>query len=199
MKRTTHGQSISIDRGYPASAKLDERMAIHMDILPSRKAALERMGARVFTVILAVAFCCGLVPTTEAYASSAKQHAIAQHVPPYHAHPPRGALPQVLPWTEFAGNACAENAYRFAAQIRPVLYQQPCYCPCSGELGHTCLLDCFTRPDKHAAICGTCMQEAIFTYQQTMQGANAQTIRAKIIKGEWKKVDLAKYSQPPVR
>jgi hypothetical protein len=68
----------------------------------------------------------------------------------------------VLPWTEFAGNACAENAYYLAAQIRPVPYQQPC----SAELGHRSLLDCFTRPDKHAAICATCMQEAIFSYQR---------------------------------
>lgn len=41
------------------------------------------------------------------------------------------------------------------------------------------------------------MQEAIFAYRQAMLGVSAQSIRAKIIKGEWKKVDLRKYNQPP--
>jgi hypothetical protein len=156
-----------------------------------------RTSGRAFAVILALAFCGGITHITAASASPAKTHAATSGVPPYHAHPPRGPLPQVLPWTEFAGNPCAENAYRFAARIRPVLYQQPCYCPCSEELGHTCLLDCFTKADKHAAICATCLQEAIFVYRQAMQGMNAKTIRAKIIQGEWKKIDLSKYSQPP--
>lgn len=168
-----------------------------MKILPQQKTMRKRTSSRAFTVILAVVFCCGMTHTMEGYVSPEKARSVAAHLPPYHAHPPHGPLPQVLPWAEFAGNASAEDAYYFAAQIRPVLYQQPCYCPCSEELGHTCLLDCFTRPDKHAAICTTCLQEAIFAYRETMRGINAQTIRAKIIKGEWKKVDLAKYNQPP--
>ncbi len=168
-----------------------------METLPSQKPTRERTGGRAFIAILALAFCCGMTHRTAAYASPARTRSATPHLPPYHAHPPRGPLPQVLPWAEFPGNASAENAYYFAAQIRPVLYQQPCFCPCSKQLGHTCLLDCFTRPDKHAAMCGTCLKEAIFAYQQAMQGVNAQAIRAKIIKGEWKKVDLAKYSQPP--
>lgn len=157
----------------------------------------KRTGVRAFLVILSCALCFGLTRITADYALPPTTRPAAPHTPPYHAHPPRGPLPQVLPWEQFASSACAQNAYYFAAQIRPVLYQQPCFCPCSEELGHTCLLDCFTRPDKHAAICATCMQEAIFSYQQAMQGVNAQTIRAKIIKGEWKKVDLAKYNHPP--
>jgi len=163
----------------------------------STKNTRHRIDARVLVAVLAVAFCCGISRTLASQGSSAKVRSVTPHVPPYHAHAPRGPLPQVLPWAEFAGNACAENAYYFAAKIRPVLYQQPCYCPCSRELGHTCLLDCFTRSDKHAAICGTCLKEAIFAYRQTLLGANAQSIRAKIIKGDWKSVDLAKYSQPP--
>lgn len=159
----------------------------------------KRAGGRVFALILSCAFCFGLTHITADYALPPTAHPAAPHIPPYHVHPPRGPLPQVLPWAQFASSASAENAYYFAAQIRPVLYQQPCYCPCGEELGHTCLLDCFTRPDKHAAICTACMQEAIFSYQQAMQGADAQTIRAKIIKGEWKKVDLAKYNQPPTQ
>jgi hypothetical protein len=168
-----------------------------METSRRKKAILKRTGSRAFAAMLALAFCYGMAYRTAAYASPAKTPSVTPNVPPYHAHPPRGPLPQVLPWAEFAGNPCAENAYYFAARIRPILYQQPCFCPCSKELGHRCLLDCFTRPDKHAALCATCLQEAIFSYQQAMQGVNAQAIRAKIIKGEWKKVDLAKYNQPP--
>ena len=123
----------------------------------------------------------------------------AAPVPPFHAHPPRGPLPQVLPWHEFVGNPWAENAYRLAARIRPVLYQQPCYCWCSRSLGHTCLLDCFIRQDKHAADCQTCLKEAIFAYQQTKRDVNARTIRAEIIRGDWTKVNLAASNRPPGR
>ena len=163
----------------------------------SQKAIRKRMRNRACATILALAFCSGMTWGAAPSASAAKTTAVTPHLPPYHAHPPRGPLPQVLPWTDFTGNAHAENAYYLAARIRPVLYQQPCFCPCGKALGHTCLLDCFTRADKHAAMCGTCLKEAIFAYQQAMQGADAQTIRVKMIKGEWKKVDLTKYNRPP--
>jgi Protein of unknown function with PCYCGC motif len=156
-----------------------------------------RVNGRAFATVFAMVLCCGVSYALGSQVSPATARPATPHVPPYHAHPPRAHLPQVLPWMEFAGNPCAENAYYFAAKIRPVLYQQPCYCPCGEELGHTCLLDCFTRSDKHAAICATCLKEAIFAYRQTLLGVNAQSIRAKIIKGEWQKIDLAKYTQPP--
>lgn len=145
-----------------------------------------------------LAFAMGLTPGVAPGTASPAGPAVAKaEVPPYHAHSPRGPLPQVLPWREFASNPWAANAYRMAAQIRPVLYQLPCYCGCNRELGHTCLLDCFTRADKHASICDTCMKEAIFAYQRTMEGVNARTIRAEIMKGKWTKVDLAQYHQMP--
>lgn len=121
----------------------------------------------------------------------------AANVPPFHDHLPCGPLPRVLPWWKFVGNPWAENTYRLAARIRPVLDQQPCYCWCGRTLGHTCLLDCFTRPDKHAAACETCIKEAIFAYQQTQKGLTAQAIRAEIIRGEWRNIDLSKYDKPP--
>jgi Protein of unknown function with PCYCGC motif len=165
--------------------------------LRPQKNARQRTSGRAFAMVFALVFCCGITHTLSSAGAPEKPRSAAPYVPPYHAHPPRGPLPRVLPWAEFAGNACAENAYYFAARIRPVLFQQPCYCPCSKELGHTCLLDCFTRSDKHAAMCATCIKEAIFAYQQTLLGVNAQEIRAKIMKGEWKNVDLTKYSAPP--
>lgn len=170
-----------------------------MDMLAPRETGSRRTAGKALAAILVLSFCGGLTQIAAAHSPAAGAPAKAPYVPPYHTRAPRGPLPQVLPWFEFAGNACAENAYYLAAQIRPVLYQQPCYCPCGKELGHTCLLDCFTRPDKHAAICATCLQEAIFAYQQVVRGVNARAIRKKIIKGEWKKIDLAKYSQPPSR
>ncbi len=155
----------------------------------------QRAGAcRVAAVLLLTLFALGRALPSQS--SPNRPRAVTQ-VPPYHAHPPRKPLPPVLPWQEFVGNPWAENAYRMAARIRPVLYQQPCYCWCSRTLGHTCLLDCFTRPDKHAADCQTCLKEAIFAYQQTMRGVNARTIRAEIIKGAWVKVNLAHYNHPP--
>lgn len=169
-----------------------------MVIRPLEKSLRPQPREKALPAIL-TALCCWLICATPGHALPAQSRSAKARVPPYHASPPRGRLPQVLPWTEFTGNPFAENAYCFAAKIRPVLYQQPCYCPCRRDLGHTCLLDCFTLPDKHAAICATCLQEAIFAYRQTMTGADAKTIRAEIIKGEWKKVNLQEYTRPPAR
>ncbi len=158
--------------------------------------SLRELGAARMCLVAAIAIFAAFAFSrlTSSYAAPQAPRA---SVPPFHSRSPRGPLPQVLPWREFAGNPWAENAYRLAARIRPVLYQQPCYCWCSRNLGHACLLDCFTRPDKHAADCQTCLKEAFFAYQQTMRGVNARTIRAQIIKGDWTKVNLALYSRPP--
>lgn len=84
-----------------------------------------------------------------------------------------------------------QNAYAMAAKIRPVLYQQPCYCHCDKELGHGSLLDCFAG--MHAAVCNVCKWEAIYAYEQSRKKKTPAQIREGILKGEWKKVDLTKY------
>ena len=114
-------------------------------------------------------------------------------VPAYHAQPPQGALPSTMSPEEFA-DPLVKNAYAAAAKVRRALYQQPCYCHCDRSQGHESLLDCFAS--KHGSGCGTCMLEALYTYEQTRKGKPPSQIRAGIERGEWKTVDLKKYQSP---
>ena len=114
-------------------------------------------------------------------------------MPAYHAEPPKGALPETLDPAQFL-DAHTKNIYTLAAKVKPVLYQEPCYCGCDKEVGHKSLLDCFT--DLHGAHCILCKKEAAFTYSETQQGKTAAEIRKEIIDGKWKDVDLSKYDAP---
>jgi hypothetical protein len=115
-------------------------------------------------------------------------------VPAYHAEPPKGALPETLDPAQFQ-DAQTRNIYTLAAKVKPVLYQEPCYCGCDKEVGHKSLLDCFT--DLHGAHCILCKKEAAFTYSETQQGKTAAQIRKEIMDGKWKEVDLAAYDTLP--
>jgi len=108
-------------------------------------------------------------------------------VPPYHASAPKGPLPATLNPRQFA-DPRVQAAYAMAAQIRGVLYQQPCYCGCDTELGHKSLLDCYVG--DHASICETCMMEGVFAYRETKAGKTPTQIRAEIEQGKWKSVNL---------
>ncbi len=74
------------------------------------------------------------------------------------------------------------TAYRMAAKIEKVLYAQPCYCRCDRALRHKSLHSCFEG--THGAICGTCMRQAIYAYQQTKLGKTPDQIRNGIEHGE---------------
>ena len=87
-----------------------------------------------------------------------------------------------------------QNTYAIAARIKSVLYQQPCYCHCDQQVGHQSLLDCFV--DAHASVCTICKKEAVFAYDQTKKGKSPAKIREGIIKGEWEKIDSARYNIP---
>jgi hypothetical protein len=115
-------------------------------------------------------------------------------VPPYHAEPPKGPLPDTLDPAQFL-DAQTRNIYTLAAKVKPVLYQQPCYCGCDKEVGHKSLLDCFT--DLHGAHCILCKKEAAFTYTESQQGKTAAEIRKEIIDGKWKQVELSDYDTLP--
>jgi len=80
------------------------------------------------------------------------------------------------------------HAYELAAKIPKVLYQQPCYCYCDRSMGHKSLHSCFSS--THGAECGTCLKELYYTYTMNKQGKTARQIRAGIIKGDWKQIDL---------
>jgi Protein of unknown function with PCYCGC motif len=114
------------------------------------------------------------------------------HVPAYNDHPLRPGdaspiMPNELLWGESFQYSYQVQAYEMAAKIPNVLYQLPCYCFCE-RIGHSSLHTCFES--THGAHCGICMKEVFYAYQQTKLNKTPAQIRAGIIKGEWKSVDL---------
>ena len=116
-----------------------------------------------------------------------------ERIPAFHAGPPAEGteLPPILLkeqlWGANAEHPAQIHAYELAAKIPTVLYQQPCYCYCD-RMGHKSLRSCFEN--VHGAQCATCLQEAYYSYLMHKKGKTAAQIRAGIIKGEWKLVDL---------
>jgi len=125
---------------------------------------------------------------------SAASPSTADDIPAYHSSAPTAPLPATLDPKQFP-DARTQNLYALAAKIKPVLYQQPCYCRCDREVGHTSLLDCFG--DNHGSVCDVCKKEAAYSYQQTKLGKTPAEIRAGIMAGKWKQVDLSKYDAAP--
>ena len=114
-------------------------------------------------------------------------------VPAYNAAAPaKGTkLPPVLTkdqlWDNDAQYPYQTHAYELAAKIPAVLHQQPCYCYCD-RMGHNSLHSCFEN--THGARCATCLKELYYSYQQNKKGQTAAQIRAGIVKGDWKQIDL---------
>jgi hypothetical protein len=115
-------------------------------------------------------------------------------VPHFNAAPPLASekLPAILTMDQlWGGNGqfpYQTHAYELAAKIPKVLYQQPCYCHCDKGMGHDSLRSCFSG--THGAQCGTCLKELYYTYSMYKKGKTAQQIRAGIMKGDWKLIDL---------
>ena len=114
-------------------------------------------------------------------------------VPAYHPSRPTGPLPDTLDPAQFT-DVQTQNVYALAAKIKAVLYQQPCYCHCDKEAGHTSLLSCYV--DRHASVCALCQKEAVLAYTESQKGKTAVQIRKEIIDGKWKDVDMSKYEIP---
>jgi hypothetical protein len=148
-------------------------------------------------ILFGLALALILIPQPSASGSSqtgnAPQAAGGDAVPAYHAQAPEGDLPETMDPALFS-NTIVQNAYSVAAKIRKTLYQEPCYCHCDRSKGHTSLLDCFAS--QHGSVCGTCLYEDLYSYEQSRKGKTAAQIREGIIKGEWKSVDATKYQQP---
>jgi len=114
-------------------------------------------------------------------------------IPAYNAGPPaKGTkLPPLLTkadlWGTDAQYPFQTHAYELAAKIPNVLHQQPCYCYCD-RMGHNSLHSCFEN--THGAQCATCLKELYYSYLQTKKGKTPAQIRAGIIKGEWRQIDL---------
>ena len=113
-------------------------------------------------------------------------------VPAFHAQPPQGELPPTMAPSIYTDKLIF-NAYAVAGRVKKVLYQEPCYCHCDRSSGHGSLLDCFTS--RHGAGCDICQKEAFYAYEQTKKGKNPTQIREAIERGDWQKLDLAKYSK----
>ncbi len=116
-----------------------------------------------------------------------------QGSPHFNAAPPADAkLPPILTKGQLLGPdrqfPYQTHAYELAAKIAKIIYQQPCYCYCDRGMGHTSLHSCFSG--THGAECGTCLKELYYAYTMYKQGKSAREIRAGIIKGDWKLVDL---------
>jgi hypothetical protein len=115
-------------------------------------------------------------------------------VPHFNAGPPgaNAKLPAILTTDQLVGENTQypyqTHAYELAAKIAKVIYQQPCYCYCDRGMGHNSLHSCFSS--THGARCGTCLKELYYTYNMNKQGKSAKEIRAGIIKGDWKVIDL---------
>jgi hypothetical protein len=111
-------------------------------------------------------------------------------IPSYHAYALKPPFPATLDPKQFP-DALNRNVYSLAAKIRPVLYEQPCYCYCDRHAGHKSLLDCFAG--THGAECDICQKEAVLSYQLTQKGKTPAQIRAAIIRGDWRAVNLNPY------
>jgi hypothetical protein len=130
-------------------------------------------------------------------ATNPAQQPATESIPAFHDGPPTGDLPETLSPALF-NDPLAQNAYTIAARIKKVLYQQPCYCHCDRSQGHTSLLDCFTG--RHAAVCGTCVREDFYSYEQSQKGKTPAQIREGIERGDWEKLDVTRYQSPlPVK
>jgi hypothetical protein len=114
-------------------------------------------------------------------------------IPAYNAGPPpKGTkLPAIMSkadlWGADSQYPYQTHAYDLAAKIPTVLHQQPCYCYCD-RMGHNSLHSCFEG--THGARCSTCLKELYYSYVEHKKGKTAAQIRAGIIKGDWKTIDL---------
>ena len=143
-------------------------------------------------VIPALATALLVLPQFAARQSQPAQSGPAEPVPAFHAQPPSGELPPTMEPSIYSEKVVF-NAYVVAGRVKKVLYQQPCYCHCDRSSGHGSLLDCFVS--RHGAGCDICQKEAFYSHEQTKKGKTPAQIREAIERGDWEKVDLAKYSK----
>jgi hypothetical protein len=125
----------------------------------------------------------------------------ANGIPAFHAAAPAASdkLPPILTEKQLAEAGliapAQKAAYKAAAQASSVVYQMPCYCYCDRNHGHASLRSCFES--THGANCGTCMQEALYSYRQSQKGWTPKMIRDGIMRGDFQMVDL--QNVPPIK
>jgi hypothetical protein len=116
----------------------------------------------------------------------------AERIPAYHEHPSKDPLPPTKDPGQYIDRPVVQRVYELAAKVKPELYQMPCYCNCDKFAGHGSLLDCFV--DAHGEECGVCQREAVYTYMKVKAHVPVKEIRAGIMAGDWRKVDLTMAS-----
>jgi len=139
-----------------------------------------------------------VLPTILAAVMALAQNGSKSSLPAYHHAPekPGKKLPPILTEKELAQQGFTlpvqKEAYQAAARVSSIVYQMPCYCYCDRAHGHTSLRSCFEG--THAAVCGTCLQEAFYAEQQSKRGWSIKMIRDGIERGDFKMIDLRKAS-----
>ena len=142
------------------------------------------------TFFAVAAILCLSAMTQVLWANQANQ----PEVPAFHSAPPAKGetLPAVLTEKQLTAQGLTAPvqiaAYKAAAKVPSVMYQEPCYCYCDRGHGHTSLHSCFES--THGANCGTCMGEALYSYQMSKKGWTPKMIRDGIARGDWKTLDL---------
>lgn len=157
---------------------------------------LSRREGVAGAAILAAAFLVVLLPSAQRLNAYRTIPQANEPIPAHHTQTPTEALPDTLDPARF-DNPVVKNAYALAGKVKKVLYQEPCYCHCDHSQGHGSLLDCFTS--THGSMCNICIGEALYSYEQTRKGKTAAQIRDGIEKGEWQKIDAAKYQTYPAK
>jgi len=148
------------------------------------------------TALFAAAMLLVLQPSGASSSAAQAARQSEEPVPAFHSQPPAGALPATMDPARFE-NPVVKNSYALATKVKKVLYQEPCYCHCDRSHGHGSLLDCFTS--AHGSMCNVCMEEALYSYEQTRQGKTPAQIRAGIQNGDWQHIDAAKYQTYPAK
>ena len=149
-----------------------------------------RNVGKLLVVLALVVFSSALVAASRSHQPAATD---TEPVPAHHSQPPSGELPPTMEPSLYSQDKLVFNAYVVAGRVKKVLYQQPCYCHCDRSNGHGSLLDCFVS--RHGSGCDICQKEVFFSYEQTHKGKTPTQIREAIIRGDWQKVDLTKYSK----
>jgi uncharacterized protein with PCYCGC motif len=136
----------------------------------------------------------GVAPFPEAVFAAAEESSHTTLSPkdsPYHKHPPKGPLPATLDPRQYENNRVARVVYTIAAQIKDLLYQEPCFCHCRRLEGHKSLLDCYTS--DHGSRCLACQREVIFSFEAHKRGQTAKQIRKAMMKDQWATVNVDEY------
>ena len=127
------------------------------------------------------------------FAVSITHAQFAAPVPAYNTKPPAKGekVSPVLTQQQLAEMGetapAQKESYKAAAKVPALMTQMPCYCYCD-RIGHSGLHSCFET--THGAHCVICMKEVFYAYQQTKLKKTVAEIRAGIIKGDWKSIDL---------